>query len=150
MKAKIIWPLGIVIALASFIIFILSYVYKATFVPKYDHHLVSEHYYKDEMKYQGEFDKLENAEGLENNITLTKSSQGILIHFPPNMVASEIKGTIYFMRLSDENFDFKKPIVLTNATYLVQDDKLIEGRWNVKVDWSYDKKLYLYKDKFNY
>lgn len=150
MKAKTIWPLGIVIALASFIIFILSFVYKATFVAKYDHHLVSEEYYKDELKYQAEINKLENAEALENGITLTRSSKGVLIHFPESMEAANIKGTVYFIRLADENFDFQKTLKMTNNTYLVQDEKLIEGRWNVKVDWSYDKTLYLFKNKFNY
>lgn len=150
MKANIIWPLGIVLALASFIIFILSYVYKATFVAKYDHHLVSEEYYKDELKYQGEINKLENAAALENDITITRSSEGALIHFPSNMKATDIKGTVYFVRLADENFDFKKTINLSNATFLVQDKKLVDGRWNVKVDWSYNNTLYLFKDKFTY
>ncbi|PCI01796.1 MAG: cytochrome C oxidase Cbb3 [Flavobacteriaceae bacterium] len=150
MKAKIVWPLGIVIALGSFMIFILSYVYKATFVAKYDHHLVSEEYYKDELKYQGEINKLENANTLENDITLTRSSNGVLVHFPTTMEGKEIKGTVYFMRLSDGNFDFQETISLEKHTLLIQNDKLIAGRWNVKIDWSYQDTPYLFKDKFNY
>ncbi|PCH78524.1 MAG: cytochrome C oxidase Cbb3 [Flavobacteriaceae bacterium] len=150
MKAKIIWPLGIVVALASFMIFILSFLYKATFVAKYDHHLVSEEYYKDELKYQGEINKLENAAALEMGITLTRSSEGVLVHFPENMNGEKIKGTVYFIRLADENFDFQKTIALKNTTLLIQDEKLLDGRWNVKIDWSYEGTLYLFKDKFNY
>ncbi|MBL4745512.1 MAG: FixH family protein [Flavobacteriaceae bacterium] len=150
MKAKIIWPLGIVISLASFMIFILSYLYKATFVAKYDHHLVSEQYYKDELKYQGEINKLENANTLENDLTLTRSSDGVLVHFPSDMEGKDIKGTVYFIRLADENFDFQEVISLENTTLLIQNDKLILGRWNVKIDWSYQGTSYLFKDKFNY
>jgi len=150
MKAKIIWPLGIVIALASFIIFILSYVYKATFVDKYDHHLVSEEYYKDELKYQGEINKLENANALESDVSLTRSSNGVLLHFPTSMDGKNIKGTVYFVRLADENFDFQESISLENNTLLIQNEKLVAGRWNVKIDWSYNGTLYLFKDKFNF
>jgi len=150
MKAKHIWPLGIILALASFIIFILSFVYKATFVAKYDHHLVSEEYYKDELKYQGEIDKLENANALDSAITLTRSSDGVIIHFPEALDGKKIKGTVYFVRLSDENFDFQEKLSLNTTTLLIQHKNLIEGRWNVKIDWSYENTLYLFKDKFNY
>jgi len=150
MKAKIIWPLGIVIALASFIIFILSYVYKATFVAKYDHHLVSEEYYKDELKYQGEINKLENANALESDVSLTRSSDGVLVHFPASMDGKNIKGTVYFVRLADENFDFQESISLENNTFLIQNEKLVAGRWNVKIDWTYNDTPYLFKDKFNF
>jgi len=150
MKAKLIWPLGIVIALASFIIFILSYVYKATFVAKYDHHLVSEEYYKDELKYQGEINKLENANALESDLSLTRSGKGVLVHFPTTMDGKNIKGTVYFVRLADENFDFQESISLENNTFLIQNEKLVAGRWNVKIDWSYNGTLYLFKDKFNF
>jgi len=150
MKAKIIWPLGIVIALASFIIFILSYVYKATFVAKYDHHLVSEEYYKDELKYQGEINKLENANALESDVSLTRSSDGVLVHFPTTMDGKNIKGTVYFVRLADENFDFQESISLENNTFLIQNEKLVAGRWNVKIDWTYNDTPYLFKDKFNF
>ena len=51
MKIKINWGTGIAIAIALFIVFILSFVYKTIFIEKYEHHLVSEDYYKDELHY---------------------------------------------------------------------------------------------------
>ena len=70
MKIKISWPAGIIIAISAFVVFILSFVYKATFVPEYDHHLVSDEYYKDELNYQQEIDKLNKAALLKENISL--------------------------------------------------------------------------------
>ena len=61
MKIKINWGTGIVIAIVLFIAFILSFVYKTIFMEEYEHHLVSEDYYKDELHYQEEIDKLNNA-----------------------------------------------------------------------------------------
>ena len=67
MKLKISWPTGIIIAITAFVIFILSFVYKVTFMPKYGHHLVSEDYYKDELNYQQEIDKENNQKSPVNN-----------------------------------------------------------------------------------
>ena len=46
--------------------------------------------------------------------------------------------------------DFKKEIVLDKNTMLVVDDKLINGRWNVKVDWKYDDQEYMFKKNLFY
>ena len=112
MKFKISWPAGIIISIASFVIFILYFVFKVTFLPEYNHHLVSEDYYKDELNYQKEIDKLDNATELKQNITYKKVDSGLLISFPSEFEASEIKGTITFQRLSNSKIDFEFPIEL--------------------------------------
>jgi len=150
MKLKISWPTGIILAITAFVIFILSFVYKATFMPAYDHHLVSEDYYKDELNYQQEVDKLNNAANLVQNIAYKKVASGLLINFPSEFNPSEIKGTIEFQRLSNEKIDFKIPIKLTSSDYLIKDDKLVEGRWNIKIEWSVGDTNYLFKDKLMY
>lgn len=66
MKIKISWPTAIIIAIASFVVFILSFVFKVTFLPKYDHHLVSEEYYNEELNYQEEIDKLKKCSDLRS------------------------------------------------------------------------------------
>ena len=55
-KYKISWPTGIILSIIAFMVFILSFVYKATFLPEYGHHLVSEEYYKEELNYQKEME----------------------------------------------------------------------------------------------
>jgi len=151
MKFKISWPAGIVIALVSFMIFILSFLYKAVFIPKYGHNLVSEDYYKDELNYQQEIDKLNNAAELKQNIILKKVDLGLLISFPSEFEASKIKGTIAFQRLSNDKIDFQLPIDLDTNDLLIPDGKLVDGRWNVKIEWTVNNnKTYLFKEKIMY
>jgi nitrogen fixation protein FixH len=150
MKIKFTWPMGIVLALASFMIFILSYVYKATFVKKYDHHLVSEHYYKDELNYQAEIDKLERASNLKQNIVVEHKNNGLLIKFPTEFKSSDIKGTINFQRPSNNKLDFQIPINLTENEFMVGNNKLVEGIWNVKIDWYVGKQTFLLKQTLSY
>ncbi|NQV78474.1 MAG: FixH family protein [Lutibacter sp.] len=150
MKFKISWPTGIIISIAAFVIFILSFVYKVTFLPQYDHHLVSEDYYKDEINYQQEIDKLNKAAELKENITYKKVASGLLISFPSEFEASQIKGTIEFQRLSNEKIDFKLPIQLITNDLVISNEKLIEGRWNVKIEWTVNNNAYLFKEKIMY
>lgn len=150
MKFKISWPTGIIIAIAAFVVFILSFVYKVTFIPQYDHHLVSDDYYKDELNYQQEIDKLNNAAELKGNITLKNQVSGLLISFPLEFEASQIKGTIAFLRLSDEKLDFQLPIKLKTNELLIKDENLVDGRWDVKIEWTVNNNTYLFKEKITY
>jgi len=150
MKFKISWPTGIIIAIASFVIFILSFVYKVTFMPEYDHHLVSEDYYKDEMNYQQEIDKQNKGANLKENVTLTKNSEGLLINFPAEFDATKISGTISFQRLSNDKIDFIIPIKLESSSFFIKKENLVAGRWDVKIEWTVNNIAYLFKEKIIY
>ena len=150
MKIKISWPLGIVIALTAFIVFILSFVYKAMFLPNYDHQLVSEDYYKDELLYQQEIDKENRGLKLEENISIVKSEKGLLIHFPSEFEPEAISGTVFFQRLSNSKIDFQKTIELESHQLLIPKEQLVQGRWDIKIEWKAFEVAYLYKEKIIY
>ncbi|AMC09932.1 hypothetical protein Lupro_01065 [Lutibacter profundi] len=149
-KFKISWPTGIIIAIISFVIFILSFVYKATFIPAYDHHLVSDDYYKDELNYQQEIDNQNRGAKLKENVTIKKEASGLTIYFPSEFEPTQISGTIYFQRPSNDKIDFNLPIKLITNKYLLTDKNLVEGRWNVKIEWTVNKNTYLFKEKIMY
>lgn len=150
MKIKFNWGTGIVIAIALFMIFILSFLYKSIAVDKYEHHLISEDYYKDELHYQEEIDKLNNASKLTTNITLVNSKEGITINFPEDKDYQKINGNVVFLRLSNDKLDFEKKIDLKNHTMLIPDSLLISGKWIIRVDWQYDNEEYLLKESWFY
>ncbi len=150
MKFKLTWPAGIVISIGSFIIFILYFVIKASIFPEYNHHLVSDEYYKEELNYQQEIDKLTNASVLEENVYVEKTIEGLVIHFPSNLEPSKIAGTIVFKRLSNNKIDFKIPIQLNSHQYLINDSDLVAGKWNIKIEWSINETTYLFKEQIMY
>lgn len=150
MKFKISWPQGIIISIVAFVIFILSFVYKVTFLPQYNHHLVSDEYYKDELNYQQEIDKLNRAAQLEDNVSIENVDNGLLIHFPSEFDTSKISGEILFKRLSNNKIDFQLPIKLDSNSYLILDENLVDGRWDIKIEWEYLGETYLFKKKITY
>lgn len=88
---KINWGTAIVIAFGLFITFILYFVFKVQINPKYDNELVTEDYYQQELKVQGNIERTSNANALEEKIELKKSEEGITIQFPKDFDFKEIK-----------------------------------------------------------
>lgn len=150
MKIKINWGWGIVIALATFIIFIGSLVFQLVFDKKYDHQLVSENYYKDELLFQLEVNKLENAKKLAENITIANKEGKLFIIFPKDFEFSQIEGTISFQYVMDMQYDFEQEIALSSQVFEVNPKKFIKGTWNLKVDWKYQDVPYLFKEKIHH
>lgn len=150
MKLRFNWGTGIVIAMLAFMIFILSFVYKSVAMDEYQHELVSEDYYKEELHYQEEIDKLNKSKSLSQDIVLTNSKEGITISFPKEIDQESIAGSIYFQRLSNSKLDFREEIELTGNQQLVSAEKLVSGKWIVKIDWEVGKDKYLFKDSWFY
>lgn len=143
---KINWGTGIVIAFICFIGFILFFVIKMSTNKKYEHDLVTEEYYKEELQYQKDIDKLNNAKTLNVNISYKKISEGLIIQFPKDFEPEKITGKVFLYRPSNKQLDFETPISLSNTYLLIPDKRLLDGRWNIKIDWQYRGKSYLYKE----
>lgn len=147
---KINWGTAIVIAFVSFIGFIMYFVISMSTNSKYDHDLVTEDYYQKELKYQADIDQEENAKSLTKNISYKKTDDGILLEFPQNLKIENIKGKVFLYRPSNKQLDFEIPISLSNHNLLIPDKRLLDGRWNIKVYWTYNKEDYLYKTDITY
>ncbi|MBS3992527.1 MAG: FixH family protein [Bacteroidetes bacterium] len=150
MKIKINWGWAIVIALASFMIFISVLVVQLMFKKEYDHELVSKNYYKDELLYQLELNKLKNAEKLPQDITIKIQEDQLFIIFPDYMNYAAIKGSVRMQYVIEEQYDFELPIVLTHQKFIIDGDKMKKGLWYISVDWEYESESYLYKNKIRY
>ncbi|TPN88083.1 FixH family protein [Aquimarina algicola] len=147
---KINWGAAIVLAFIGFISFILFFVIKMNTNKKYKHDLVTEEYYKQELHFQKEIDAEKNAIALTKNITIQKTDSGLLLSFPQDKNYNDISGTVSLYRPSNKNLDFEIPIALSNPELLINDENMIEGRWNIKVNWKYDNKDYLFKTSLVY
>ena len=147
---KINWGTGIVLAFIGFISFIMYFVISMNVNNKYDHDLVSEDYYGDELKYQTDIDKLKNAKTLDTNITYEKTEEGLIIKFPEAFDYKEITGNMFLYRPSNKQLDFDTAISLSNLNLLIPDKRLVDGRWNIKIDWQYKGNNYLFKESITY
>ena len=147
---KINWGTGIVLAFIGFISFIMYFVINMNVNKKYDHDLVTEDYYKAELEFQNDIDKETNSRDLAENLNWKKTDDGIVITFPESIEINNISGKVFLYRPSNKQFDFETEISLSNHNLLIPDKRLLDGRWNIKVDWQYNGKSYLYKKEIVY
>ncbi|WP_372756726.1 FixH family protein [Mariniflexile sp.] len=147
---KINWGTGIVLAFIGFISFIMYFIISMNVNEKYNHDLVTEDYYKDELAHQNNIDKLNNAKSLRENINYAISKEGILIQFPEDFDFTEITGKVFLYRPSNKHLDFETPLSLSNSQLLIPNNRLVGGRWNIKVDWQYNGTSYLFNESINY
>jgi hypothetical protein len=147
---KINWGTGIVIAFIGFISFIMYFIITMNIDDKYSHDLVTEDYYAEELTYQNDIDKLKNTKALSENITYKKTSEGMIIQFPKNIDFKNISGKVFLYRPSNKQLDFDTAISLSKPYLLIPDNRLVDGRWNIKIDWQYKGKQYLFKESINY
>lgn len=147
---KINWGTGIVLAFIGFISFILFLVITMTTNKKYEHDLVTENYYGQELEFQNEINKQKESQLLKQDITWTHGKDGMIISFPTTMDPSKITGKVFLYRPSNKQLDFESTIALSDHNLLIPDKRLLDGRWNIKVDWQYDGHSYLYKEDITY
>ena len=142
---KINWGTGIVIAFGLFMTFILYFVFKVQSDSKYDNELVVEEYYKQELKFENQMQKEQNASNMSEKIEIKTSEEGIKITFPSDLDVTLVKGKVSLYRPSNKKLDFEVPISLSGSHLLIPKSTLVGGRWDISIDWTYDGKEFLNK-----
>jgi nitrogen fixation protein FixH len=147
---KINWGTGIVLAFIGFIGFILYFVIRMSTDDSANHDLVTEEYYKQELSYQQEIDASRIAAEMNANITVEKTDEGLMIYFPERFDPKKISGTVSLYRPSNKHLDSNFPISLSNTHLLIPDNRLVDGRWDISINWEYEDNSFLHKEKLVY
>ncbi|MFV9483568.1 FixH family protein [Christiangramia sp. ASW11-125] len=148
---KINWGTGIVIGMLAFISFIMYFVVTMMSSSDYDHDLVVEDYYKAELHYQQDIDAQENAFALNEQISLERRGESLIIIFPEGIDLENTMGTVSLYRPSNKKLDFSIPFSeIKSSEFKIPANQLVNGRWNVKVTWKNDEKEFMYKTEIVY
>tara|TARA_R110000850_G_scaffold30630_2_gene84220 strand:- start:70115 stop:70561 length:447 start_codon:yes stop_codon:yes gene_type:complete len=147
---KINWGTGIVIAIGLFMAFILYFVITMMTDSTYDHDLVIEDYYKQEIGFQDELDARNNAAQLEKSIRIEQSPEGLQIVFPREYAEQLTEGKVMFYRVNQKKLDFEKPLSFTENTMFIPAGEIVSGRWDVSVYWNMNGEDYTVKEKINF
>lgn len=147
---KLNWGTAIVLAFIGFISFILFFVIRMSTDYRANHDLVTEDYYRAELGYQQELDDQNNASRNNVELTIAQTVDGILVSFPSQLNPSEISGTISLYRPSNKKLDAALELNLSDNKMLIPKERLLQGRWDIKVAWDYQGESYLTKEKLVY
>lgn len=144
------WGTGIVVTIIAFIAFIMYFVITMSTDNTYSHDLVTDKYYQAELNYQQEIDAEKNAKSLKEKVTIEKNSKGLKINFPKYFNPKSIEGKVFLYRPSSKQLDFEIPISISKTYLLVPEQRLVDGRWNMKIFWKYKNTDYLIKKELVY
>lgn len=141
---KNLWPYMIILVFILFATFIVNFVVRSMQTRV---ELVSEDYYAQEIKYQGEIDKIKrtNDLGAGLDIQYEKTDQVVSLNFPDTLSIKE--GTISFYRPSDSKLDFEVALATQNRQEL-DVSEVISGLWMMQIDFTSESNTsYYYEQK---
>ena len=144
------WGTGIVITIIAFIAFIMYFVITMSTDNNYSHDLVTDQYYQAELNYQQEIDAEKNLNTLNEKVSIQKNEKGLLINFPSKFKNEKVEGKVFLYRPSSKQLDFEIPISISDTYLLVPEQRLVDGRWNIKILWKHKNTNYLYKEELVY
>jgi hypothetical protein len=140
------WGTGIAIAIivaASLMIFL---VYKSMNVT-FD--MAEKDYYAVELKHNDKMLATKNGQSLSAPIDINETEDLILIKFPKECIGTEINGTLLLYRPSAQNKDVLLPFTPDeNGIIMVDKQKLIKGKYELKADWEMNKMHYNIEQPF--
>lgn len=138
---KLNWGHYIAIALACFMIFILTLMFTAG---DSGHAMVTEDYYEKELTFQNEIDAEKRALALSEKPELTMQANGFVLQFPEEL--NDAKGEVYLMRNNNEEQDVRLPIKLdAKNKMLISSAKLVDGEYEYFLKFKSNNKDYLIK-----
>ena len=136
---KLSWGSKLAMFISVYVIGILCFV---GFSTTQDINLVSKDYYPQEMKYQAQIDKIKNAQALKDKVVISQNAGMIKVQFPENM-RTDVMGSVIFYRPSNSDNDLRSDINLdASGLQEFNADRLIKGRYAVKIDWTHQNKAY--------
>ncbi len=130
------WPYAII---TWFIIFAASLVAWVSVTVKLKTDLVSKDYYEEEVRFQGQVERLNRTAAIRNqmNFSYDTKYREILIQLPASHLTPKPTGQIYFYRPSNASLDLKVPLATDpKGVQHLGLDTLQGGLWNVRLRWT--------------
>ncbi|MBL8000704.1 MAG: FixH family protein [Flavobacteriales bacterium] len=133
---KLNWGHGIFAALALFIGMMAWFMVRAINNPE---ELVTEDYYKEELRYQERIDGKGMAAAAGEPVRCEAGTGRVDVIFPAAVKGAKVTGTIRFMKPNDSRADRVVPLVIDSAGRCAVDTRdWMLGAYHVEVDWLLD------------
>ncbi len=110
--------------------------------------LVTEDYYKQELRYESQMDKMRNARSLVQPVQVQVEGRGVAVVFPA--IEGAVSGEIQIFRPSDARFDRTVAIAPdAGGRQQLNVTELPAGLYRLKIDWKAGEKSFYSEEAIN-
>jgi hypothetical protein len=130
------WPISII---SFFIVAIIGCFSLVVFCSRHPADLISANYYEDEVKYQGQIDRLQHTQehAASASVQYDNQTRSITVSVPVEVASASPSGQIQLYRPSALNLDRTIKLELSaHGSQTIDAAKLLPGLWKVRVSWT--------------
>jgi nitrogen fixation protein FixH len=145
-KKRELWPIGIIVVMATFIGGIS---FAVSVMLRNEVSLVSDDYYAKEIAFEQHIAKERRlaAGGRKPQLAYVAAAKTLELHIPTGSPAGAV-GELTFFRPSDPSKDFKVALALDSSGRMQVDlHKALSGLWQVQVDWKEGEDAFYYEER---
>lgn len=135
MKIQWNWGTKLVLAMAAFMLMIISFV---VFMFQQDISLVEKDYYPRGQAYQEMIDKVQNTVPYANDIIAKVENNAVQIAFPTFFLPDKVEGLVHFYSRIDDSNDRFIGLTLNEDGVFTYPVNGIKGRFILKISWQQD------------
>jgi hypothetical protein len=136
------WPVAIALIYGVFVLTLIGLV---IFSSLHTVDLVSEDYYRREIAFQKQIERIKRSRNLPDQLSCTFDQKNacILIQFPGTLSVGNIRGEIHLFRPSDAAQDKYEQIRTDSENrQILRTHNLSHGFWRIKINWSTGQQEY--------
>ncbi|SEI38446.1 FixH protein [Dyadobacter sp. SG02] len=104
--------------------------------------LVTDHYYEEELKFQGKIDKVQRAAALAEPLSWQITEDRLQLHYPAHFADADVSGEIHLYCPSDNRNDRHFAIRSKDNAQTVALSQIPTGRYKIQVDWKSGSETY--------
>jgi hypothetical protein len=143
---KNIWIYGVIGVFAAFATLMISF---AVIARHHTDALVITDYYKAEIEYQQQIDKMKNLARIGHSPLIYLEDHYLKIQLPAVLSDSINQGKLSFYRANNAEQDIKMQMeVSPGGVQLIDISSLERGRWKISMDWTSGHLPYFYQQSF--
>lgn len=147
MNIKFNWGTGIFIFIVLFIVSMISII---IFSFNQQVNLVTPEYYPKGVQYEDHIIKVKNTSLLKEKIQYSQTDKNIILSFPEEFSGKAISGTVQFYYITDFEKDYTFELKLDkDRKQKFSTEKLVNGRYKLKIDWEDGEKTYFQEIDLN-
>ncbi len=138
------WGYKITIVIVVFIFGMLGMVFIAF---QQTNEMVDANYYEKELKYQNLIDASNNLSNASSDTLIRQNADGLIVLIPKNLLTSFDKGSLEFLRSSDQSKDLNLSFAPDpNGLFFIDRAKFASGVYKARIKWDSQGKTY-YKEQ---